>query len=86
MEGGHVGRAEARALFDRGAGEPEFGSPKFPALPEALAVHYLDNLDAKLTMSVKLIEDDKDEASSWTNFQRSLDTKLFKGVITNAAS
>jgi len=31
-------------------GEMEFGSPVFPKTPEAFALHYLDNLDAKLEM------------------------------------
>ena len=31
-------------------GEMEFGSPVYPKTPEAAALHYLDNLDAKLEM------------------------------------
>ncbi|MEI8235432.1 MAG: HD domain-containing protein [Verrucomicrobiota bacterium] len=31
-------------------GEMEFGSPVYPKTPEAFALHYLDNLDAKLEM------------------------------------
>ena len=31
-------------------GEMEFGSPVYPKTPEAIALHYLDNLDAKLEM------------------------------------
>ncbi len=31
-------------------GEMEFGSPVFPKTPEAFALHYIDNLDAKLEM------------------------------------
>lgn len=31
-------------------GEMEFGSPVFPKTPEAIALHYIDNLDAKLEM------------------------------------
>jgi 3'-5' exoribonuclease len=31
-------------------GEMEFGSPVFPKTPEAAALHYIDNLDAKLEM------------------------------------
>lgn len=57
---------------------PEFGSPRFPSIPEALAVHYIDNLDAKLNMSVDAIENDKDPASNWTSYLHSLETKLFK--------
>ena len=32
-------------------GQPEFGSPKHPATPEAILVSMLDNLDAKTTMA-----------------------------------
>ena len=31
-------------------GEPQFGSPVSPKTPEAMALHYLDNLDARLEM------------------------------------
>ena len=31
-------------------GEPEFGSPVAPKTPEAMALHYVDNLDARLEM------------------------------------
>ncbi|MGA0846252.1 MAG: hydrolase, partial [Luteolibacter sp.] len=31
-------------------GEHEFGSPVLPRTPEAFALHYIDNLDAKLEM------------------------------------
>ncbi len=58
--------------------KPEFGSPRFPSIPEALAVHYIDNLDAKLNMSVRAIEKDKDPASNWTSYQHALETKLYK--------
>jgi 3'-5' exoribonuclease len=31
-------------------GEPQFGSPVHPKTPEAIALHYIDNLDARLEM------------------------------------
>jgi 3'-5' exoribonuclease len=31
-------------------GEPQFGSPVYPKTPEALALNYIDNLDARLEM------------------------------------
>jgi 3'-5' exoribonuclease len=31
-------------------GEPEFGSPVAPKTPEAMTLHYIDNLDARLEM------------------------------------
>ena len=32
--------------------KPEFGSPKVPATPEAIAVHMIENMDAKLMMAL----------------------------------
>jgi 3'-5' exoribonuclease len=39
-------------------GRPEWGSPKPPMTPEALLVHYADDLDAKYTMMVGVLRDD----------------------------
>ncbi len=62
-------------------GEYEFGSPKLPMTPEAIALHYLDNLDAKLNLVKTQIEksDQTDPESSWTGYIRSLERPLFKG-------
>jgi 3'-5' exoribonuclease len=69
-------------------GQYEFGSPKLPAVPEAVAVHYLDNLDAKINMFLNEIEQDKDPGSHWTNYNTALATKVFKvdpmGIRKNA--
>jgi 3'-5' exoribonuclease len=59
-------------------GQYDFGSPKLPALLEAVAVHYIDNLDAKLNMYLTRIQSDNDPASDWTDYVRSLDVKIFK--------
>ncbi len=59
-------------------GTHEFGSPKLPATPEAIAIHHLDNLDAKLNQFMREIENDSDPNSSWTQYQRSLETKIYK--------
>jgi len=37
---------------------PEWGAPKPPMTPEALIVHYADDLDAKLQMMVSTLEED----------------------------
>lgn len=37
---------------------PEWGSPKPPMTPEALIVHYADDLDAKFTMMAGVLADD----------------------------
>ena len=39
-------------------GTYEFGSPKLPMTPEAVALHYLDNLDAKVHAFTREIRDD----------------------------
>ena len=37
---------------------PEWGSPKPPMTPEALIVHYADDLDAKYQMMQAILADD----------------------------
>lgn len=59
-------------------GKYEFGSPKLPATAEAVMVHYLDNLDAKLNMVFQAIESDPDEESDWTQWIPALETRVFK--------
>lgn len=56
----------------------EFGSPVLPACPEAFVVHYLDNIDAKIQMTLQGIRDAKNEDSDWTEFLRSIDTRVFR--------
>ena len=60
-------------------GQYEFGSPKLPMTLEAVALHQLDNLDAKLHSFLQLMRDDPNVDSGWTNFNPSLGRKLFKG-------
>ena len=64
-------------------GRYEFGSPKLPALPEAVAIHHLDNLDAKINMFITEIDRDK-SSENWTNYHRALETKLFKPNVTES--
>ena len=59
-------------------GQYEFGSPKLPATPEAVAVHYLDNLDAKLTVFIDAIKNHVDVDSHWTNYNHLLGTKIYR--------
>jgi len=61
-------------------GSYEFGSPKLPMTLEAIALHYLDNLDAKLHTFSREMRDDPSRESSWTPFQQSLGRRLFKGT------
>lgn len=60
-------------------GSHEFGSPKLPMTLEAIALHYLDSLDAKIHAFTREIRDDPCRESSWTPFQQNLGRRLFKG-------
>ena len=60
-------------------GAYEFGSPKLPMTPEAIALHQLDNLDAKVHEFSRTIEDDPNSHSHWTPFISRLERKLFRG-------
>ncbi len=59
-------------------GKLEFGSPKVPMFPEALVVHYLDDLDSKLESMRAQYAADKDRAGDWTARNRALGRELLK--------
>jgi 3'-5' exoribonuclease len=60
-------------------GEYDFGSPKRPKTPEAFALHYADDLDAKMNHLSRLLEAERATPSRWTTFQRVYDRFIFKG-------
>jgi 3'-5' exoribonuclease len=60
-------------------GQLEYGSPILPKIPEALALHHLDNLDAKVFAAHRMITDDINPESHWTERSWMLQTKLYKG-------
>jgi 3'-5' exoribonuclease len=47
-------------------GQLEFGSPKLPQFPEALLLHYLDDVDSKMECMRALIENDRQADGSFT--------------------
>ncbi|MEX2173567.1 MAG: OB-fold nucleic acid binding domain-containing protein [Pirellulaceae bacterium] len=60
-------------------GEYEFGSPKLPMTLEAIALHLLDNLDAKMYSVGQILKEDVNSESPWTSFNQALGRKFFKG-------
>jgi 3'-5' exoribonuclease len=60
-------------------GTGEFGSPRVPMTPEAIALHHLDNFDAKLHIFTREIRDDGNPSATWTQFNPTLQRRLFKG-------
>lgn len=59
-------------------GKMEFGSPKEPMFPEALLVHYLDDMDSKLESMRAQFAADKDRAGDFTARNRALGRELLK--------
>ncbi|WP_197454775.1 3'-5' exoribonuclease YhaM family protein [Stieleria varia] len=59
-------------------GQLEFGSPKLPVTLEAVALHHIDNLDAKLSSYTTVIESDVAADGNWTNYTPSIGRKLWK--------
>ena len=72
--------AQLQHLIVSHHGKYEFGSPKLPMTLEAVALHYLDDMDAKLFTFEQLIREDANADSNWTVYQPSLTRKIFKSV------
>lgn len=60
-------------------GTNEFGSPTVPMTVEAIALHHLDNLDAKIHHFEQLLRDDANSESAWTQYHHNIGRKLYKG-------
>jgi len=58
-------------------GKLEFGSPVLPKTPEAILVHYLDDLDGKLEAVFSSMNDDAG-TGNWTPFNKSLERPIYK--------
>jgi 3'-5' exoribonuclease len=58
---------------------PEWGSPKPPMTPEALLVHYADDIDAKYHMMAAILRDDATPGPVTSN-KNVLRQKVFRGL------
>jgi 3'-5' exoribonuclease len=67
-------------------GETEFGSPKTPATPEALAVHAIENMDAKLTMSLTACRGESPNGieSNWTEYLKAFSGRMYRPDVAPA--
>lgn len=61
-------------------GELEFGSPKKPALVEALALSFADNLDAKMETFREVLNTIPEGNTQWQGFHRFLETNVRRTV------
>ena len=59
-------------------GKMEFGSPKVPQFPEALLLHYLDDLDSKMEAMRAQIENDRQLEGCFTSYSPALERSALK--------
>ncbi len=66
-------------------GQHEYGSPRLPATGEAFALHYADNLDAKINQVKNALDAIPDGEGGWSAYVPGLDRALFKSPPTPGA-
>ncbi len=61
-------------------GQPEFGAARVPSTPEAIFVHTIENLDAKLMMALSSCRtpDASNTEGNWTEFMKAFGGRLFR--------
>ncbi|MDR3078123.1 MAG: HD domain-containing protein [Planctomycetota bacterium] len=59
-------------------GRFEYGSPVLPKIPEAFALHHLDNLDAKVETANRLLDGIPDPDCHWTEYSRVMEASLYR--------
>ena len=70
---------ELRHIILSHHGEFEYGSPKRPKTMEALVIHFMDDLDAKLNAFQSFVAADAANADSdWTTYNRFFERYLYK--------
>src|SRR5690348_11279651 len=61
-------------------GQYDFGSPKLPMFPEALMLHYLDDLESKMEAMRTQFERGGDADGAWTGYSSSLGRPLLNAM------
>jgi 3'-5' exoribonuclease len=64
-------------------GEPEFGAARTPSTPEAIAVHVIENLDAKMMMALSATRGTGAEGN-WTEYMKAFSGKLYRPDVSLA--
>jgi 3'-5' exoribonuclease len=62
-------------------GELEYGSPKKPAIIEAIALHMADNTDSKLMTFNEILQSGTEEKGDWLGYNRLFESNLRKTVF-----
>ena len=72
---------ELKHLIVSHHGEYEYGSPKKPAIMEAFALNFADNMDAKMETLKELLSTPQAQTGEWLGFQKMLDTNVRKTLV-----
>ncbi len=67
-------------------GRLDYGSPKVPMTPEAIALHFLDDLDAKLQAFRQATAMDAGSNPGWTNYVPALGRKLYRTGVAGSGN
>jgi 3'-5' exoribonuclease len=60
-------------------GEPQFGAARVPSTPEAIAVHMIENMDAKLMMSLGATRGENVSGDgNWTEYMKAFNGRLYR--------
>ncbi|HVT88184.1 MAG TPA: hypothetical protein VHD56_04980 [Tepidisphaeraceae bacterium] len=65
-------------------GVPEFGAIKPPSTPEAIAVHFIENMDAKLMMSLCATRGPDVGEGNWTEYMKAFNGRLYRPDVAPA--
>jgi 3'-5' exoribonuclease len=65
-------------------GLPEHGAVKVPGTPEALAVHAIENMDAKLIMALTACRGESAGDGNWTEYMKALGGNLYRPDVAPA--
>ena len=66
-------------------GVPEFGAIKPPSTPEAIAVHFIENMDAKLMMSLAATRGENvSSEGNWTEYMKAFNGRLYRPDVVPA--
>lgn len=62
-------------------GIPDYGAVKVPMTLEAVALHYLDSLDAKMNSYTQWVQEDANTESNWTAYSPQESRKFYKPSV-----
>ena len=65
-------------------GEPEYGAARTPSTPEAIAVHMIENMDAKLMMALGATRAPNVSEGHWTEYMKAFGGRLYKPDVAPA--